>query len=161
MRDKKERNDVARMGSTWARIYYHIAKEILDTLGKDGEAALKRGLQKAGIADGELLRQMTLKSGEALDLTAFKKSMGNIWPEGPTDGKAKYRTDIKTLYEIDWCCFADSWSELPDGGRIGALFCDAYHPGMWSGFHEKLRLKLEKVLTKGDPHCSFDQFFLD
>jgi len=161
MSSEKELNDIAMMGNTWARIYYHIAREILDTLGKDGEAALRRGLQKAGTADGELLKKMTLERGAELNLNSFKKSMGCIWPEGPTEGKARYRTDTKTLYEIHWCCFADTWNALPDGQRIGALFCDEYHPGMWSGFHEKLRLKLENTLTKGDASCTFDQFFLD
>jgi hypothetical protein len=42
MSSEKELNDIAMMGNTWARIYYHIAREILDILGKDGEEACKK-----------------------------------------------------------------------------------------------------------------------
>ncbi len=161
MQKNKEMNEVARIGNTWAKIYYYMAKEILDSFGKEGEKVLRAGLRKAGTSDGELIRNITLERGDDLNLNSFKKSMDVIWPEGSTEGVAKYRTEKGSLFEITGCAYKDLWATLPEGQKTGAIFCEEYHPTMWSGFHEKLRLQLEKMLTKGDSCCSFKQYFIE
>jgi hypothetical protein len=54
---------LARMGELWAKLYYHMAKEML-TLGEEGEKALRRAIRNYARDRGETMR----KQAEALGL---------------------------------------------------------------------------------------------
>lgn len=138
----------------WLKMYVHVARAITETYGIEGEVALRQGIRNFGHDRGQTLRNEQLALG-------MKINMYNLWTyyDLPGDNRFKRnRIRLNTQERISQtlvCPMASMWIKM-DAKELGAIYCDEFHPAMFSGYHPKIVTNLGETLTHDtDDHCHF------
>ena len=150
-------NDHLRL---YAKLYYFLAAEMVDTFGEEGEKALRRAVQKFGASRGEALRKRHEEMGMPIDV----KSLFTVYdlPSGRDhdDIRKKIQLDEDNrVSETYFCHLQQVWEELggeEKGNKIGAIYCDEFHWSMWAAYHPDIKTELPQILTKHNPCCHFE-----
>ena len=142
-----------------AKLYYCFGKEMIDTFGEEGEQALRRAVRKFGASRGETLR----KRHEAAGLPVNVESLFTHYdlPSSKDHDTVRNRIQLdedNRVSETLICHLQEIWDEMggEEGNRIGAIYCDEFHPSMWAAYDEDIVTELPRLLTKGDPCCRFE-----
>ena len=133
-----------RFAKLFAKLYYYMAKEMIDTLGpEDGKKAIASAIDKFG-----------------RDRVASMKAEAAARNLNPM-GKATYDA-VRDMPGIGWsfikegvavCPFNDVWKDFgQEGMDIGAIYCEIDHV-LLNSFD--VGLKRNYVLTHGDDYCQF------
>ena len=145
---------VARMGELYGKIYYHMAKEMVDTFGGDGEEALRRSIRNFAIDRGEQMRAQAEAMDLPLDWHTFSREGIADMPD-TQPGYKKYHPEVKGSQPSDGLCtYAEVWKRYPDGYKLGKIYCDEFHHAKWKAYNPKFRVDMVEVVTKGDPVCT-------
>lgn len=151
-------NEVSTLENLYGLIYYFMAKETVDTFGKEGEEVVKRALKKYGNYRGKLLRAEHDKKG----IEANVKNLFEHYdlPQDPRTNRKRFVMNEKEkVSEYYSCQFAEMWQMLDGtekGSPIGTLYCEAFHPAMYEGYDSDISLNLPRTFTYGDDHCRFE-----
>jgi len=158
--EKKEelRDPVEAFGDLFAKIYIYLADEMVESFGKEGEEALKRGLRNFGHDRGRELR----KKHEALGLPITVKSLFQYY-DLPEDGRFRRNlinlTDTIRHSQTLRCPYQELWREKsPDKPDLWPIYCDTAHQAIFEGYLEDIVCELPRLLTKGDEHCLFEVY---
>lgn len=114
--------DVAEFGELWALMYYHFAKEFLDSFGKRGEEALRRAVRNYGRERGARLR----KRHEEMGLPINIKSLFTNYdlPSHPDNvGRREKLTAHELLSYILVCPYQRIWA-VHGANDIGRIYCE-------------------------------------
>ena len=85
---------VARMGELYGKLYYYLAKELVDSFGNDGEQALRRAVRSFAVDRGEQMRAQAEEMGLPLDWHTFSRGgIGDMPDTQP--GYKKYHPNAK------------------------------------------------------------------
>ncbi len=160
MADSKHDEDLVVMSEMIAKLYFHMAKEMLDSFGEEGEAALRRAIQAFGRDRGATLK----KRHQAKQLPINVKSLFDQYDMPGTDSSRFRRTTFKLdentrQSETYVCHFQEIWEELggvPALRSLGQIYCNEFHPAMWGEYDPDIKVQLPKLLTQGDEHCRFE-----
>ena len=147
------------MTITWTRVYYYLAKEIIDRYGDEGEELVKIAAKKAGDEDGKRMRKLAIDWGMEPNPKTFLKAMTHIWPEPNVEGHLLSEGKDKRSFEITYCPIEEEYESLPDGKRIGVMWQKSYHPGMWNQFDPEFNLEVEASMIGGDKTTIYSQTF--
>lgn len=145
--------DIAEFGDLWALMYYHFAKEMLDSFGKDGEEALRRAIRSYGRERGIRLRNRH----EELGLPINIKSLFEHYDlPGHPDNRRRREIleEDQLLSYILYCPYRKIWADR-GGDDIGRIYCEEFHHAMWQAYRDDIVVKIPEILTKGDEHCRF------
>ena len=143
---------LARMGEMWAKLYYHMAKEMLE-LGADGEEALRRSIRNYAIDRGETMRKQAESKGLPLDWDTFRVHVKDMPFLEMCKEMTKYYPSDKYTSSEGFCAYAKIWERYPDGWEVARVYCDEFHHAKWSAFNPKFRVDMVSEITRGDPVC--------
>jgi hypothetical protein len=143
---------LARMGELWAKLYYHMAKEML-ALGVDGEEALRRAIRNYGKDRGETTRGQAEAAGLPLTYETFQVTLKDM-PFGQICKElVRYYPDASgCTAEEGFCAYAEFWKKYTDGWGVAKIYCDEFHHAKWKAFNPLFRVDMVSEITRGD-HC--------
>lgn len=150
MRDNESAEPVS-MYTLFARLFAHIAREVGERFGEEGEEAIKAGVQYFGEERGRSIAERALAKGCAIDAYNYLPN----YDMGRSDNFTAENTygDDQVEQLFTQCAFADQW--MKDGNeKYGALYCDVIDPAIAKGYSEKMECIHEKHIFK-DGVCSF------
>lgn len=154
-----DQDGVVQMMEHYGKLYYYLAREMLDTFGVEGEKALRRGIREFARDRGRTLRERHQAAG--IDVNV--KSLAEHYDMPGSRTGAYRRTFIQLdednrVSETYICQLAQLWERLgnEEGLRIGSIYCDEFHPAMWGEYDQDIQTTLPRLLTKHDPHCRFE-----
>jgi hypothetical protein len=160
MPESNHDEDLVIMSEMVAKLYYHMAKEMLDSFGAEGEAALRRAVQAFGRDRGAALRKRHEEQGIPVNV----QSLFNHYDMPGTDSSRFRRTTFKLdentrQSETYVCHFQEIWKEK--GGdealrSLGQIYCHEFHPAMWAEYDEGIKMWFNSLLTEGDEQCHFE-----
>lgn len=138
----------------WLKMYVHLARSITEEFGIEGEVALRQGIRNFGHDRGETLQKEQLKLG-------MKINMYNLWTYYDLPGDNRFKRNKIRLNKEERisqtlvCPMANMWIEM-DAKKLGAIYCDEFHPAMFSGYNKHILTNLGETLTHDtDDHCHF------
>lgn len=151
-------NEVSTLENLYGLIFYFMARETVDTFGKEGEEAVKRAMTKYGKFRGGLLRKEHEKKGIEINVKNLFENYD--LPQDPRTSRKRFvLNETEKISEYYSCQFAEMWQMLDgtqNGSPIGALYCEAFHPAMYSGYDPRISLNLPKTFTYGHDCCRFE-----
>ncbi|MGQ9583972.1 MAG: L-2-amino-thiazoline-4-carboxylic acid hydrolase [Anaerolineae bacterium] len=148
------------MSEIMAKLYYHLAKEMLDSFGAEGEAALRRAVRAFGRDRGATLRQRHMAQNLPINLKTLFQHYDLPGTESSRFRRTTFRLDEDTRQSETYeCHFCDVWNDL--GGEqalrtLGQIYCNEFHQAMWGEYDSDIHVDLPRLLTLGDPHCRFE-----
>jgi len=151
--------DIITLMEMLARVYFHLANEILN-FGEEGEAALRRAIRAYGRDRGLRLRKIHQEKGYPLNVRSLYDHYDLPGTETSRFRRKQLKfgdyTQISETYE---CHFCEIWNEM--GGEkalctLGQIYCNEFHPAMWSTYNPEISVKMPQLLTQGDPYCKFE-----
>lgn len=149
MKDKS----LARMGELWAKLYYHLAKEML-TFGEEGEKALRRAIRNYGRDRGETMRNQAEALGLQLTYETFQVTIKDMPFKEICEEMLGYYPDAKGSTPAEgFCAYAEVWRRYPDGWNLAKIYCDEFHHTKWAAFNPKFKVDMVAEITRGNPCC--------
>ncbi|MGC2871828.1 L-2-amino-thiazoline-4-carboxylic acid hydrolase [Ihubacter sp. mB4P-1] len=142
----------------WPKLYYYIAKELLETNGLNGEKALRSGIRKYGEHRGSALRKEHIQNGYPINM--YSLFMAYDLPDDPRFRRRSIKlTKNERLSETLVCPIADLW--ITYGAKdLGRIYCEEYHHAMFSAYAPGSQTNLGQTLTQdGDNHCRFSVYY--
>jgi hypothetical protein len=136
-----------------AKMYYYLSRGLL-AFGLEGEAAVRRAIRRFGRKRGLAIRRDHLAKG--LDINLY-----NLFTHYDLPGDARFRrnkielTPETRLSETLECTFYNVWRQLPDGMRIGRIYCEEVHHEIFGAYDPQTQTNLSQTLTQGDDRCRF------
>ena len=143
---------LARMGEMWAKLYYHMAKEML-SLGEEGEEALRRSIRNYAIDRGETMKKQAEALGLPLDWETFRVKVKDMPFLELCKEMTKYYPSDKYTSSEGFCAYAKIWERYPDGWEIARVYCDEFHHAKWAAFNPNFRVDMVAEITRGDSTC--------
>lgn len=135
---------VGRMAKLMAELYYFMAEEMIERLGKEtGTEAIRTAVTKFGEARAENMKEEARERGLEINAEAYTRvrDMPSIsWEKDPNNPA-----------DITYCPMHDMWEQL-DAGELGALYCE-----IDDVLYKSFRVNYERPLckTRGDRCCRF------
>jgi hypothetical protein len=148
--------DISAMMEILGHLYFHMASEMLK-LGPEGEEALRRAVRAFGRDRAIRLKKIHQEKGLPINLLSLFTHY-----DLPGTETSHFKRDVLQLDEdarislVYDCHFCDIWEKL--GGKaalrtLGQIYCNEFHPAMWSTYDPDITVKLPQLLTMGDPYC--------
>lgn len=143
----------------YAFLYYYLADEAIRRFGDAGAEAVANGLTRYGNFRGGLLRTFQIKKGLEINVKNF-----GLYYDLPKDERSNAKCFCKTetcsYSEYYSCQFSDIWKMLEgipftETSRVGKLYCDYFHPAMWNGYCNGMKVEIPKMITCEDDYCIF------
>jgi len=154
-----EQDPVVQMMQHYGKLYYYMAKEMVETFGPAGEAALRRAIRNFARDRGATLRRRHQEQGLEVNV----KSLAEHYDMPGSRTSAFKRTFLQLdednrVSETYVCQLAQIWEQLGGeaGLSLGSIYCQEFHPAMWGEYDERIRTTLPRLLTLGDPCCRFE-----
>lgn len=160
MSDAKHDEDLVIMSEMLAKLYFHMAKEMLDSFGDEGEAALRRAVQAFGRDRGASLKKRHLAQELPINVRSLFEHYDAPGTNSSRFRRTTFKLDENTRQSETYVCqFWDVWNEL--GGvetlrSLGQIYCNEFHPAMWGEYDPDIKVELPMLKTQGDAHCRFE-----
>lgn len=159
MESRTHDDDVTIMMEMLGRLYFHMANEMLK-LGEEGEAALRRAVRAYGRDRGLRLRRIHEEEGHPINVRSLFEHYDLPGTETSRFRRTTFKLDENTRQSETYVCqFCELWEELggvPALRSLGQIYCNEFHPAMWSEYDPDINTELPQLMTEGDPHCRFE-----
>lgn len=150
MKDNESREPVS-WSTLFCRLFAHIAKEVIDKFGEEGEKAIKDGVWAFGEERGRNIAGRARANGCETDAYSYLPN----YDMGRSDAFAAENTygDNQVEQLFSKCGFADQW--VKDGmERYGKLYCDVIDQAIVKGYCEDMECIQDRRVFE-DGVCSF------
>lgn len=140
----------------WVGLFYFLARAALNMKGEDGDRAIRKAIRAYGTERGQRMRKIADAKGlEANLLTLFNNYdlMSDPRFVHPQEGRVVTAEVKKSI--TGRCPDAEMWGRLPDGLRIGSIYCEEVHHKIYGGFDPAIQVNLCETLTNGGNQCRF------
>ena len=154
-----EQDSIVQMMDHYGKLYYYMAKELIDTFGADGELALRRAIRNFARDRGATLRERHREAGIDVNLKSLAEHYDMPGSRTGTFRRTFVQLDEDhRVSETYVCQLAQLWERLggKEGLELGSIYCREFHPAMWSEYDSGTETTLPMLLTKSDPHCRFE-----
>jgi hypothetical protein len=147
---------VVRLGDLFAMLYYHMACEMVESFGLEGERALRTAIRKFGAERGVRLRLHHETRGLPINLESLFTHYD--LPDDP-----RFRRNLRVLSpevrlsETHRCPYFEVWRER-DGLDVARIYCEEVHHAIFGSYHPAVQTNLTRTLTRGDSFCDFAVF---
>lgn len=143
----RNNDPVVAMAKVLGKLYYFMAKEVIDAYGeKEGKEVIRRAIWKFGANRGANIRKKVLENGEELNFENFEKfydiPLNNAWD---ADSEA---TDTSLREVTRYCPYADAWKEL-GGEELGYIYCEQ-DIAMAKAYNDKVEFERPSNLMDGE-----------
>lgn len=152
--------DLIRMSEIMAKLYFHLARALLDEFGPEGEVALREAIRAFGRDRGAALRDRHIARGIPINVKSLFEHYDLPGTESSRFRRTTIRLDADTRQSETYVChFHEVWEAL--GGieasrTLGQIYCNEFHQAMWGEYHPDIQVELPCLLTQGDSHCRFE-----
>lgn len=159
-RDPQHDEDLVIMSEMVAKMYYHLAHEMLSSFGPEGEEALRRAVRAFGRDRGATMRKKHIAAGIPINVRSIFEHYDMPGTSSSRFRRTTFRLDENTRQSETYVClFKEVWEEL--GGEealrtLGQIYCNEFHQAMWGEYQDGIIVELPRLLTQGDPHCRFE-----
>jgi hypothetical protein len=147
---------IQQFGELYSLLYIFMAKEFIDSFGKEGEEALRKAIRNYAHERGKRLRERH----EAQGLPITVKTLFEHY-DLPPDSRFRRNpielTDHTRYSETLVCPYAEIWAEL-GLSHLGLIYCMEFHQAMWEAYIPDIIVELPKTLTKGNEKCRFEVY---
>ncbi len=147
----------AMMTDLWILLYFHLARQYVDTFGDVGDAALRHAIRAFGEDRGRRMRRAHEEQGLPINVhTLFSQR------DQPSD--ARTQSQLIVLTEDEWqdhvyrCAFFEAWRDQ-GGLDVGLIYCQEVHHAMWEAYDPHMEVHLPQALTAKDNCCQFRVFW--
>lgn len=139
------------MYQMFAKMFAHLAKEVVDEFGEKGAEAIKRGVWNFGVERGQGIAKRALARGKKNDsdnyLTSYDMDRSDEFESSDSYGDG-YVEQVFTR-----CVFASQFQK--DGmEKYGWLYCEMIDPAIAYGYNPKLKCIHDKHFFT-DNVCTF------
>lgn len=150
MKDNESRDPVS-WATLFCRLFAHVAKEVVDKFGEEGERAIKDGVWAFGEERGRNIAERARANGCTTDVHGY---LPNYDMGRSDDFTAENRYGDNQVEQLfTQCGFADQW--IQDGmEKYGKLYCDVIDPAIAKGYSEDLECIHDKRIYE-DGVCTF------
>lgn len=153
--EKKENNGaVAAQAKIMAKLYYYMANEIVEEVGKEeGMEIVRKAIWKFGANRGTEIRKKVEKDNQELNLENMTKyydmPLNDAWD-------AEVKVTPNSFKEIvDYCPFAEIWIEF-GAEELGYIYCEQ-DIALMKAFNENIDFsRSENVMDEEEAKCKFD-----
>lgn len=149
------KNNESEEPVSWAtlfcRLFAHLAEEVIDRFGEEGEAAIRAGVWNFGVARGKNIAERAKANGDEISAYTYLPN----YDMGRSDDFTAENTygDNQVEQLFTQCGFADAW--INDGTeRYGKIYCDMIDPAIAKGFSDDLECIHDKRIYE-DGVCTF------
>ena len=147
---KEVRDIVDKMARTLAVLHYCLSKEVIDTFGDAGEAAVRRAVLKYGRERGRKIRKEVLARKLPLTVENLSKfydlPLPLAWRSGVVRAEKNYLEK-----KVTYCPFAEEWKRLK-AEKHGLIYCEQ-DLSMRKGYNPDLDVKQFTNVLSAEPHC--------
>ena len=148
---------LARTAELWAKLYYAFADQIFASLGAErGREVLVECIKNYGRIRGEGVARFVSESG-------LKRTAENFvrYYDAPFADIQRATLPLFPACKLEpsdgttFCPYKEIWETYPNGRQLGLIYCEEFHKAMWAGYHPKLRVEQDRIMTRGDAKCTF------
>lgn len=160
MSDSKHDEHLVIMSEMMAKLYFHMARGMLDSFGDEGEAALRQAIRAFGRDRGATLRERHLAKGLPINVKSLFEHYDMSGTKSSRFRRTTFKLDEDTRQSETYVChFQEVWNQL--GGvealrSLGQIYCNEFHQAMWAAYDADIRVELPSLLTQGDACCRFE-----
>ncbi|CUH95965.1 hypothetical protein P22_2053 [Propionispora sp. 2/2-37] len=141
---------VRQMGRMMAALYYHLSREMADTVGKEkAKEIIGKAIWALGKERGEQQKGKVLAAG----YEHIPQNYGKL-PDLPSlgwDMEKAEQAENDTHVKITYCPFAEVWQEK-DFAELGRLYC-YIDQAKYQEFHPDSNMVTLKNVLDGDAYC--------
>lgn len=150
MKDSESQDPVS-WSTLFCRLFAHLAKEVTDRFGEEGEEAIKAGVWSFGLERGRNIAERAKASGSEIDVYSYLPNYDMGRGDDFTADSTYGDNQVEQLFKQ--CGFADQW--LQDGTEeYGKFYCDMIDPAIVKGFCDDMECIHDKRIYE-DGVCSF------
>ena len=151
MDESKKALEPVSMYQLFAKMFAHVAKEVVERFGEEGKEALQAGVWNFGVERGKNIAQRAkasgLKNTPANYLDCYDMERSKDFVSENTYGEDR----VSQLFTK--CIFAEQW--MKDGAEeYGHLYCKMIDPAIAHGYNENMECVHEKHIFR-DGVCNF------
>lgn len=151
---------LAKAADLWAKLYLSFGKEIIEQLGETkGKELLISCIRRYASIRGRSVADYVKKNALEHNAENFvrnydapfadiQKACLSLFPD----------KKLEASEGTTFCPYKEIWESFDGGQQIGLIYCEAFHEAMWKSYHPKLRVRQDKIMTKGDEMCTFHTF---
>lgn len=151
---KAEQQEIMKLGDIWARLYYHLARELIEGFGVRGESALRRGIRRFGRERGLSMRAQHTSQGLDINLKSLFQHY-DLPPDPRTGRITACLSESERISQTTACPYADMWLCYPRGDELGRIYCEEVHHAIFSAYDEAVQTNLTDTITQGHETCRF------
>lgn len=149
------KGDENREPVSWAtlfcRLFAHVAREVTDRFGEEGEQAIKEGVRAFGVERGRNIAERAKAKGEEIGVRSYLPNYDMNRGDDFTAQNTYADGEVRQLFTQ--CGFAEQWAR--DGmEKYGKLYCDVIDPAIAEGFCEDMECIRDRHIYE-DGVCSF------
>jgi hypothetical protein len=135
----------------FCRLFAHLAKEVVEKFGAEGEEAIKAGVWSFGVERGQNIAERAKANGCEIDSASYLPNYDMARSDDFTAENTYGENQVEQLFTQ--CGFADQW--ISDGmERYGKLYCEIIDPAIAKGYSENFECIHDKIIYD-DGVCSF------
>ena len=148
---------IMNISDAYTLMYGFVGKQLVDTLGIKGEAALREGSRQYGYDRGETSRNKHLAVNAKINM----KSLFSLFHDLP--GDPRFRRELQELNPRERvshtliCPMNDVWRRYGQQ-EIGRIYCEEFHPACYQHYaYDLSQVNLTRTLTQdGVEYCDFN-----
>ena len=148
------------MADLWAKIYYAFAYQIIQTLGEEkGKQLLVDCIRRYAAIRGTSVADFVARQGLDLNAENFVRFYDAPFSDVQRACLSLFPDcKLESAEGTTFCPYKEIWEQFSNGTEIGRIYCEAFHEAMWKSYHPRLRVKQDKIMTRGDEMCTFLTF---
>src|SRR6266487_673129 len=139
-----------------ARLYMHLAREVIATFGREGEMTVRQHLRDYGVWRGTEMREAHNALGKPINMETLIRcwdSASTFIVQDDLESEGSYAaSDVR--FTVRHCPAAEAW-KAEGFDRWGHVYCDEFHQSAASAYHPEGMVVIPINMMKGDQHCSF------
>ncbi len=137
----------------YSRLFYFIAKAMLDEFGSEGDAVLRQAIRDYGHFRARWKRARHEVLGLPINLVTLM-SYGDM-PGDNLSSTGRVATPTYYRSTCTACSHARNWDSL-SGRQIGRIYCEEVHGCLYGpSYADGITLEMPEFMTKGDSVCTF------
>ena len=150
MKDEESTNPVS-WATLFCRLFAHMAKEVMDQFGEEGEQAIRKAVWNFGVERGQDIANRAKTNGCPMDVRSYLSNYDMGRGDDFTAQNIYGENQVEQLFTE--CGFARQW--IADGmEQYGKLYCDMIDPAIAKGYSDDLECIHNKRIYE-DGVCAF------
>ena len=153
-------NRTRRTTGLLASLQLYPSRQLSREFGASGEEVIRKAGHIFGSERGSGIREAHLADGVPINLASFMGGSG-LQERDPSEevfvfAERQHLSPGAWYADCTYCPLAEVWgSDASDGYRLGSMFDEANHLGLYRSYHPGAVVRWDAIKSKGDSVCKF------